>query len=282
MIDLPNCLYRFTQLSIIKRPSQSIMAVYDKPVWQLLIDFADQVVTMEGRTFTSLEATNWFRSNYPEIKKATINAHIRMMSTNVQSRLNWSPRSHHNVFFALGTGMYRRYDPNHDPPPIMPGTESVPSTGTSTSSQSVIYTTKEEEDLTPGEGTEFAYERDLQNYLVKNLHQIEPGLTLYNEDGITGVEYPVGGRRIDILATDSDDSLVVIELKVSKGHDRVIGQILRYLGWIKANLADEEQKVRGIIIAKDISEDLRLACSMTNDISLREYSISFSLDEIQI
>ena len=91
----------------------------------------------------------------------------------------------------------------------------------------------------------------------------------------------MGRRRIDILAVDGDGALVVIELKVSRGHDQVIGQILWYLGWIKANLAEEGQGVRGIIIAKDISEGLRLACSMTQDISLREYKISFSLDEVQ-
>ena len=39
-------------------------------------------------------------------------------------------------------------------------------------------------------GAEFAFERDLQNYLVKNLESIEPGLKLYDQHGITGVEYP--------------------------------------------------------------------------------------------
>ena len=71
--------------------------------------------------------------------------------------------------------------------------------------------------MTEGNDSEFAFERDLQNFLVKNLHLIEDGLKLlHEEDGITGVEYPVGGRRIDILAVDKDGALVVIELKVSK------------------------------------------------------------------
>ena len=105
-------------------------------------------------------------------------------------------------------------------------------------------------------------------------------MKLYDQHGITGVEYPVGGRRIDILAVDREDNLVVIELKVSKGHDRVIGQILRYMGWIKENLAEEHQTVRGIIIAKDISDDLKWACSVTQGITLKEYSITFSLDKV--
>jgi hypothetical protein len=34
-------------------------------------------------------------------------------------------------------------------------------------------------------GSEFAYECDLQNYLAKNLHRIEPGLRLYEDEEIS-------------------------------------------------------------------------------------------------
>ena len=257
------------------------MPLYDKPVWGLLTEFADEALSMEGSTFSTQEATSWFHSNYPDVKKATINAHVRMMSTNVRSRLHWSPSEHHNVFFSLGSGTYRRYNPAQDPPPIMSSDDVTDPVAQSDPTITGLLQTEDEEQFVHSGGSEFAYERDLQNYLARNLHLVETGLKLYNVDGITGVEYPVGGRRIDILAVDSEGSLVVVELKVSKGHDRVIGQILRYLGWINANLAEEGQKVRGIIIAKDITDDLRLACSMTQDISLREYSISFSLDKVQ-
>lgn len=42
---------------------------------------------------------------------------------------------------------------------------------------------------------EFAYERDLRNYLSKNLGSLETGLRLYEDEDLTGVEFPVGGRR---------------------------------------------------------------------------------------
>lgn len=127
--------------------------------------------------------------------------------------------------------------------------------------------------------SEFAYEKDLQNFLVKNLDKIEEGLKLYDEGEINGVEFPAGNRRIDILAVDKENRLVVIELKVSRGHDRTLGQIQYYIGWIKQNLA-VNQGVRGIIIAKDITEDLRMASSVA-DVELREYSISFSLMDVK-
>jgi len=75
---------------------------------------------------------------------------------------------------------------------------------------------------------------------------------------------------------------VVIELKVSKGYDRVIGQLLRYMAWIEKNLAEQSQKVRGIIIARQVSEDLQLACSKLSDIRLMEYELSVKLKPVHI
>jgi len=250
--------------------------IYDRPVWQLLIEYANQTLDESKTSFHRSEAVEWFASNYPLIKKGTIHAHLIKMSTNAIGRVGWNPNSNHNVFFALGRAQYRRYDPVHDPQPITrDNVDTLRELRNSASVESADIS-----DYEGGNDSEFAFERDLQNFLVKNLHLIEDGLKLYEEDEINGVEYPVGGRRIDILAVDKDGALVVIELKVSKGHDRVIGQILRYLGWIKKNLAEDDQHVRGIIIAKEITDDLQLACTMISDISLREYSISFSVEQV--
>nr|MCE9971349.1 endonuclease NucS [Aeromonas salmonicida] len=94
------------------------------------------------------------------------------------------------------------------------------------------------------------------------------------------VEFPVGGRFIDLLAVDGAGNYVVIELKVSKGYDRVVGQLLRYVSWIKKNHAEPGQAVRGIIIAKQISEDLKLACSEVPSVSLYEYALSIAVTKV--
>jgi len=52
---------------------------------------------------------------------------------------------------------------------------------------------------------------------------------LYEDEDINGIEFPVGGRFIDILVLDGNNDYVVIELKVSRGYDRVIGQLMRYM-----------------------------------------------------
>ena len=85
---------------------------------------------------------------------------------------------------------------------------------------------------------------------------------------------------VDILAVDKSGNYVVVELKVSRGYDRVVGQLLRYMAWIEKNQADPGQSVRGVIIAKDISEDLLLACSRISSVRLFEYSLSVSLKPV--
>jgi hypothetical protein len=76
---------------------------------------------------------------------------------------------------------------------------------------------------------------------------------------------------------DAEGRFVVIELKVSHGYDRSIGQILRYMAWIKKHHAEPAQDVRGIIAAREISEDLVLACSYSPNVSLYEYQSSVAL-----
>ena len=257
------------------------MSIYHLPVWGLFIEYADEVLKEPSDRFVKRNAMHWFKGEYPLIKPGTVDAHLRLMSTNRAGRLHHNPKPHHNVFYSLGNGEFRRYDPENDPPPIMSESDKSninPITGTSTE-------TSDENDTTQsGSGdSEFASERDLQNYLVKDLGgRLEKGLKLYAEDGVTlGYEYQAGKRRIDILAVDSDDTLVVIELKVGRGHEKVVGQIQYYLGWIENNLAKDNQKVRGIIIAKEITDEIKVACSRDAAISLYDYSMHFSLHKIE-
>ena len=104
---------------------------------------------------------------------------------------------------------------------------------------------------------------------------------LFEEEGITGIEYPAGGRNIDILALDRNNDFVVIELKVSRGYDRVVGQLLRYVSWIKKHQAEPKQSVRGIIIAREISDDLLLACEGLSNVELFEYQLSITLNKVK-
>jgi endonuclease NucS-like protein len=76
----------------------------------------------------------------------------------------------------------------------------------------------------------FAAETDLRDFLAKNLSCIEPGLRLYQSGERSGIEFPVEDGRIDVLAIDRSERFVVIELKVGRGRNKALGQLLYYMG----------------------------------------------------
>ena len=173
-----------------------------------------------------------------------------------------------DVFFQLDSNRFRRFDAAKDPLPVHDGDIYTPSTLQAEATKS------------PESESHFTYEHDLRDFLARNLHLNQSGLSLYEQEGVTGVEFPAGGRFIDILAVDAKGGLVVIELKVSKGYHRVVGQLLRYVGWIERHHAEPNQLVRGIIVAKLISEDLKLACSRLRDVHLVEYALAVTLKRV--
>ena len=253
------------------------MQKYERSAKDLMHDFA-KAELKHGQIFTKADAVRWFGIHYPKLKSNTVGLHVDGMAVNSQNRkhhphiragLGW------DLFYKLPTGQFRLWDKDTDPTPIY--RDDIIS-GQTVTTQTNTAEPEEPDDEIPASdsGNTFAYEKHLQDYLVRNLSSLEAGLQLYEDEGFTGVEYPVGGRFIDILCLDTNGSFVIIELKVSRGHDRVIGQILRYMGWIQKHLAEKKQ-VRGIIVASEITEDLRLAASQVPEIKLMEYEISFRL-----
>ena len=232
-------------------------------------EMAASLAPKDGSPFVRSDAIRWFENNYPKVKRATITAHLTRMSTNAPSRLHHNIKSDDDLLFQIDRNTFRRYSPQSDPTPIH--------------DKPLASTAGDAGDGVPPDANisdEFAYEKDLQNYLSKNLCLIADGLSLYEDEGISGIEFPVGGRYIDILALDASNNFVVVELNVSRGYDRVVGQLMRYMAWIRKNLAESNQSVSGVILARNISEDLALACSELENVKLYEYELSLTLTEI--
>ena len=247
------------------------MAIYAKPVRLLMREMVSDFGLKDNQSFVREEAVDWFLQHYPKIKKGTVTAHLIRLSVNARSRFHYRPKPREDdLLFQIDSNHFRLYDTSQDPLPI----HAVGN------SEALKKVQEFEEDTEFGVSTEFAYESDLRDYLARNLQVNEPGFSLYDEEGIIGVEFPVGGRFIDILGVDSNGDFVVVELKVSRGYDRVIGQLLRYMAWIQKNQADLGQKVRGVIVAREISQDLILACSLIPNVELFEYKLSLSLKQI--
>jgi len=120
---------------------------------------------------------------------------------------------------------------------------------------------------------QFHYEAILRDHLADDPARLERGMTIYDGPQGRGVEFRVGSRFIDILALDAQKNLAVIELKLSRGYDRVVGQLLSYVAWVEQYIAKHGQKVRGLIVAREITPELTLACSKTPFVELFTYSV---------
>ncbi len=143
----------------------------------------------------------------------------------------------------------------------------------------------EEASETHAEGEEeknitFAFESHLRDSLAINLEKIEKGLSLYRNGDISGVEFSIDGGRIDILAIDRNGRPVVIELKLSQGRNKVLGQILYYMSWVDRNLGLGSS--RGIIIANEIYPELQLAVGRAPGVELAIYRMQFSVERVEV
>lgn len=96
-------------------------------------------------------------------------------------------------------------------------------------------------------------EKGIEDFYEKRLHLIEPGLILVEH----GRQYQTPIGRMDLLCWGSDETYVIVEIKVDAAEDAVFGQVLRYMGWIHRTLEDGENKVRSIIVAGDFPERAR-------------------------
>jgi restriction system protein len=128
---------------------------------------------------------------------------------------------------------------------------------------------------------EFVLEKYLEDFIVSNFAAIFKGsLQMYKDEDGDGQQYPTDVGPIDILATEpKTKSFVVIELKKGRPADQVVGQVLRYMGWIKEKLCANGQAVKGLIICRESDTKLSYALAMTQNVDIRYYTVSFKLTE---
>ena len=241
----------------------------------VLIMVKQAVEALGGKT-TNLAVRDWILKKYPGTNKSTIACQIMACTVNHPSRIHYmtsaGPRKAdgpNDFLFRPATGELVWYDPaRHGAWEIAEredGTLEVKEFG-------------QTEPVDKGqEQNGFAAEAHLRDYLARNLDVIETGLQLFvDENGTAGVEYITDIGRIDLLAVDKKEGLLVIELKVARGPDEVCGQIMRYVGWVKRHLANGKP-VRGLIIARHISERIRYALADVPNVTAREYELNITL-----
>lgn len=128
----------------------------------------------------------------------------------------------------------------------------------------------------------FILEKHLEDFLVANWENTEIGklYELLEEGGdIISQQYPTDIGNIDLLVKEKrSGDYVVIELKKGQTSDQTVGQLTRYMGWVRENKASGK-KVKGIIIAGSQDERLKYAMSMVPDTEIFLYQINFILEK---
>lgn len=148
-------------------------------------------------------------------------------------------------------------------------------------SQSIIVST----DTSIEDPSAFAMEKHLEDFLIKNWAgtKLAENWDLLYEDGeLVSQQFPSDTGPIDILAISKDrKEFLVVELKKGRASDSVVGQIQRYMGYILDEIAEENQGVKGCIIAFEDDLRIRRALKINPLIDFYRYEINFRLTKAQ-
>ena len=99
-------------------------------------------------------------------------------------------------------------------------------------------------------------ERVIEEYLEHGLQDLEPGLRLAKINGKRGRQFSTRVGPVDLLAVDANNRYVVVELKKGQAADKVIGQLLRYIGALVEEYGWEN--MRGFVVTESIDKRLRV------------------------
>ena len=129
--------------------------------------------------------------------------------------------------------------------------------------------------------TSFVFEKHLEDFIVKNWRSLPLAnqYDIYVDNGeMTGQQYRTSIGPIDILGINKDKTgFLVVELKRDRASDQVVGQTLRYMGWVKEHLCNASQSVNGCIIAHAHDEKLKYALKQVPNIRFMKYEVDFRL-----
>ena len=141
-------------------------------------------------------------------------------------------------------------------------------------------TSEDEEEVAPA--NEFAIEKHLEDFLIANWEKTDLGrqYDLIEQDGEpVSQQFSTDVGFIDLLVRDKrTNDYVVIELKKGQSSDHTAGQLARYMGWVRQNLA-KGKKVQGVVIANNIDDKLRYALSENPNATAMIYKLNFTLEK---
>jgi len=120
------------------------------------------------------------------------------------------------------------------------------------------------------------YEKDIEDHISQILPQM--GLNLYQDPitGKTGRQYQTNVGRLDLLCTDTSGRLIIVELKKGEAPEQTLLQVLRYMSWIRQNLA-KTRDVQGIILTEAADKSLVEIVKEVHNVEIKYYRLTIEL-----
>lgn len=123
------------------------------------------------------------------------------------------------------------------------------------------------------------YEKDVEEPVLRLLPELQLRLYTDHASGKTGHQYPCAAGRIDFLCVDNTtEDYVVLELKRGLAPKETLLQVLRYMSWVRQNLAGK-RGVRGTILTESADSSLMDLVSEVPGVDIRYYRIGLTLVE---
>jgi hypothetical protein len=116
---------------------------------------------------------------------------------------------------------------------------------------------------------------NIRKNLRRDIAQLEPGLKPFHDEGLDSI---MEATKIDILAKDVKDNLVIIKLKGDTTQISTLSQILNSMAAIKNELG--ERNIRGLIVAKDFDNEILLASRKSSNVSLVKYQVKYNFEVV--
>lgn len=212
-----------------------------KTIWQMVLEASQELSASHG-TFTRSNIIDKIHETHPEVLENSIGPYIQSMI---------KPDYRHPYLEKVAYNQYRLRRETVD-----------------------IEPEGEEDTVEVLRETRISLERDLESFIVEQIHTVEKGLKLKEPEYR---QVSVDSGRIDVLAEDSQGNIVIIELKAGQARDRVLAQTLAYMSDITETYGDAE--TRGIIIAHSFSDRLLQAVKMVPRVKLLSYGIKFEFEK---
>lgn len=119
-----------------------------------------------------------------------------------------------------------------------------------------------------------------QTLIHRNFTKLFPNLEYFEEE----IQKPKSGQYdtqtigiMDFLTIEKETKdFVVIELK-RKASDKTVGQLARYMGWVKDELCTNEQNVKGIIIAEKGDNYLDFALKVFSNVQFKKLELNLKI-----